>query len=72
MYEKTDRLEKKEWRFKQKDYVSIAEKSIQKAGCFDICRRAKREAQSLLKKKRKEDADIFRLLLLENIEKIIG
>ena len=32
----------------------------------------KREAQSLLKKKGKEYVNIFRLLLLENIKKIIG
>ena len=69
---KADGLEGKEWRFKQKDFVSIVEKSIQKAVCCVICRRAKREVQSLLEKKGKEDADIFRLLLLGNIKKIIG
>ena len=72
IHEKADGLEIKEWRFKQKDFVSIVEKSIQKAVCCAICRRAKREAQSLLKKKEKEYVNIFRLLLLENIKKIIG
>ena len=69
---KPDGLEGEEWHFKQKDYVSIVEKSIQKAVCYDICRRAKREVQSLLRKKEKEEVDIFRLLLLANIKKIIG
>ena len=69
---KTDGLEEKEWQFKQKDFVNIVEKSIQKAVCCVIYRRAKREVQSLLRKKEKEDADIFRLLLPENIKKIIG
>lgn len=54
LYAKTRWIGGEEWHFKQKDYVSIVEKSIQKAVCYDICRRAKREVQSLLRKRKKK------------------
>ena len=66
---KPDGLEGEEWHFKQKDYVSIVEKSIQKAVCYDICRRAKREVQSLLRKKGKRRCRYFQVVITGKYQK---